>query len=290
MSGHKIVLTIITHLSIIGGLSSQKYGDCSRPFPVCSKQTYHFDNLDGHGEHIDKLPKLRCSNEIFETNSIWLRWSVSKRGVLTFFIDPVDSENDIDFILFKMDDNDCESLEEVRCMTAGTTVGQKENFNYPCQGPTGLSYQSIDEFEASGCKYESDNFLKFLATEAGEDYILLINNFDSSKGISISFDGDLEFEKSNECLQFSQEQPITITEIVPNPTLNNIQLAYFSVQSSEILAEVFSLNGRLIWKSVLESKPGVNRHAIISEDYPAGTYLLRITQNEFSTIRQFIKL
>lgn len=290
MSGHKMVLTILLQFLICGGISSQKFDDCTNPFPVCNKQTYHFEKLDGSGQIEDMLPKLRCSNELFETNSIWMKWRVSKSGILTFFIDPVDQQDDIDFILFRIKNDNCETLEEVRCMAAGNIIGQNQEINLPCQGPTGLSYQSVDEFEASGCKYISDNFLKFLSTEVGEDYMLFINNFDAKSGISVTFDGDLEFEKFENCNEYSLEQPITITEIVPNPTLNNINISYFSVHTSEILTEVFSLNGRLIWKGKLESKPGVNRHAVISEDYPAGTYLLRMTQGEFSTIRQFIKL
>ncbi len=55
-------------------------------------------------------------------------------------------------------------------MASGNIIGKNARSSSMCQGVTGLSYQSLDEFEKSGCKYNSDNFLKYLSAEADEEY------------------------------------------------------------------------------------------------------------------------
>jgi hypothetical protein len=270
-------------------LFSQHYQDCDQAFPVCNKQTYHFKSMQGYGTKRDALGPLRCFQELMETNALWLTWDVAQSGILTFFIDPAVQADDIDFVLFRSS-KDCTALEEVRCMAAGTNVGEPEVRSAGCKGQTGLSYQSIDDFEHTGCKYESDNFLKFLSAEQGEKYFLLVNNYNSSEGFSITFDGDTEFRTTGDCGQFNVEQPIEISSIVPNPASKNISVNFLSLKDQQIQTEIFSINGKRLYKGNMKTDKGMNKHVIDVENYTPGTYLIRLTQDKYSTIRQFIKI
>jgi hypothetical protein len=268
---------------------SQNYQDCYDAFTICNKQTYHFKKMEGIGKVNDVLGTLRCSDELKETNSMWLSWTVEKAGIITFIIDPLNYENDLDFILFKKN-FDCSKLEEVRCMAAGNTIGQSLVRNRTCQGPTGLSYKSEDEYEKTGCHYDSDNFLKFLSAETGEEYILLVNNFNSTEGFNISFEGDAIFKIKSDCEATANKQIIEISNINPNPATKTITISYSSLLDKTVEIDIFSLDGKKLFNNKVKANIGFNNYSIDLENYTAGNYLLRFTQEKFSTIRQFIKL
>lgn len=282
-------LLIFLLLYTFNNVTGQNYQDCENPFPICLKQTYSFKSMSSFGKMQDSLGQLRCSKELHETNSVWLKWKIKSKGLLTFFIDPINSKDDIDYVLFKRNGG-CSHLTEVRCMASGNIIGKNARSSSMCQGVTGLSYQSLDEFEKSGCKYNSDNFLKYLSAEADEEYILFINNYDSSTGLSFTIDGDAILEESGDCLLFSTEQAITIAEIVPNPTSSNLTLSLICIQQGDIKTELFSINGKKLWETTFKSYLGINKTNIPTDSYPPGTYLIRVTQGQFSTIRQIVKI
>lgn len=269
---------------------TQSYQDCDSAFPVCNKQTYHFESMNGFGNILDNIGLVSCSKELRETNSIWLKFSVESSGILTFLIDPIIETDDIDFILYKKNETDCINLKEVRCMASGETIGETETINIGCKGATGLSYQSIDEFERSGCKFYSDNFLKYLKTEKDEEYFLFINNYNSKSGFSIFFDGDLEFKNISNCAEYIKEEPITITSIIPNPAQKFIDVDFTSFFEHPLVLEIFSLNGRLEINQIIYPKKGNQVHRISIDELTTSNYLLRLTQEKYSTIRQFSKI
>ncbi|MFM2392248.1 MAG: hypothetical protein RLZZ546_225 [Bacteroidota bacterium] len=94
-----LISFLITNLFLINhNLFSQDHQDCDQPFLICKKQTYHFSSMIGYGKTFDILGPLKCSEELVETNTKWLSWDVSQSGILTFFIDPIDPSDDIDFV------------------------------------------------------------------------------------------------------------------------------------------------------------------------------------------------
>ncbi|MFM2392249.1 MAG: hypothetical protein RLZZ546_226 [Bacteroidota bacterium] len=145
-------------------------------------------------------------------------------------------------------------------MASGNNLGRQESINAGCIGQTGLSYQSYDEFEQTGCKYDSDNFLKYLSVDKGEKYLLLINNYDSQKGLSITFDGDCELMPNNNCKVSDEEQPLEISSIVPNPATKKITVNFLSSVEQEILTEVFTIRGKRLHKSTLMTEKGMNKN------------------------------
>ena len=270
-------------------LNAQHFQDCETAFPICDKKTYHFDVLNGHGTIEEPIAKTRCfeGSSAKETNSVWLKWVILKKGILTFIIDPVDKSNDFDFILYKKGKN-CTLIEEVRCMASGNNIGGiDEKLN--CLGKTGLRLNSGDDFEKLGCKYNDDNFLKFLSAEKEEEYVLLVNNYDSQDGFSISFGGTAEFKETLDCGFVSSTEHVKITSLYPNPVNDEISIQYVTDKEDLYTIQLLNVKGENIKSLSGYSKIGVNSKSLNVQNLTSGTYILQLKQGNYSTARKFVK-
>lgn len=285
----KKYITILFLFSVIKALG-QDFKDCINPFPVCNKQTYTFGEMRGFGNVFDALGKLRCSNELKETNSVWLKWKISKPGNLIFFISPLNDGDDLDFVVFRSGDSSCNNLTEVRCMASGDNVGSLEIRNSYCQGATGLSYQSQDDFERNGCLSNHDNFLKYIETQKDEYYFLFVNNYSHYSGFSISFDGDTEFAEFDDCMSFVKESEVQVKEIGPIPATDILSIYLSSKSSGSMKLDMFSIDGKLISNYEYNLKPGENNFQIKVDYLTPGNYILRFNQDGDSFVRQFVKI
>ncbi len=265
----------------------QNYQDCTDPYPICKLASYHFETMSGHGDFQDDLPELRCmsNNRFKETNSKWLFLEVGKTGTLVFNIEAIQEGDDIDFVLFEIDE-DCADLKEVRCMASGKDYINKRNTRSDCIGNTGLSYSSLDDFEKSGCKYSDDNYLKFLAVHQDEKYVLLINNYDSEAGFSISFNGDCQLRNSGGCI--SDEPRLDIVNLYPNPTSNALAANFNSI-SDFFTVQILDTAGKVIKEDMSTCLKGRNELDLDVSILPSGTYILSIKQAGYSASKTFVK-
>lgn len=125
-----------------------------------------------------------------ETNSTWFTWTAANNGMLSFTLTPTNPEDDLDFIVYELDGNNCANKQVLRCMASG----EFGTSSAPCMGPTGLAIGSTDTEEGIGCNPGDDNFLAPLQMEIATTYALLVNNFTSTgNGFSISFGGNAQF-------------------------------------------------------------------------------------------------
>ena len=273
---------------------SQGFQDCKNSFPICEFGTYHFSNMQGVGEELDNLPEMRCiSNTIFhETNSKWLSFTVAESGMITFTITPKDIDNDIDFILFKSNHGNCTELIDVRCMVSGNNISFSSRSDDGCQGETGLSFESVEEFERSGCAEGSDNFIKYIYGNKDEKYYLLINNYDSKQGFSISFEGGAEFLVSNECnsdmVLSTKEETVSILKVFPNPAASTLNVICDS-KKDKLKYIVKDFSGRTYKSDKLTVGKGSVQFSINTSSLAQGAYLLKIIQGSRVTSRSFIK-
>ncbi len=281
-------IVLILLFSIAQTSLAQNFKSCDNPFPICEKKTYFFSNLNGFGKSKSNLENVKCSNNFEETNSIWLEWKSFESGTLTFTVNPSFEDDDIDFILYKKH-QDCNSLEEIRCMASGITYGSNNLRSKDCNGATGLSSYSIDDFEKSGCKFNDDNFLKYLSMEEGEEFILLVNNYDSPSGVSISFECNGELEEIEGCAASNLHEQILVTQLFPNPSSEEINIEFISPSENPTKLALLSITGEVIKELVTTPKIGLNLATFRTEELAANTYLIRIVQVEFSTVKQFVK-
>ncbi|WP_143402196.1 hypothetical protein, partial [Escherichia coli] len=59
----------------------------------------------------------------FEKHSAWLRCKIKTAGSVAFDIIPEQSDDDLDFIVYRLPKSAFERKEELRCMAAGENIG-----------------------------------------------------------------------------------------------------------------------------------------------------------------------
>lgn len=268
---------------------NQTYQDCRTAFPVCAKKSYHFSGMSGVGNEKEKLPELRSKADGFqETNSFWLKWKAEKAGTLSFIITPHEEIDDLDFIVFKLDGKTCNSIREVRAMVAGENIGDPASTYINCSGTTGLTPYSEKEYDHAGCQSESNNFLKALDMAEGEEYVLLVNNFESGAGFSISFEGSAVLSQYEACKQLTEG--FEITNLYPNPGKDFVHVEYLSLSDSPGECSIISNKGELLSISRTDIKPGQNTITIQTDNLRSGSYIIQVKQNDKIASRIFIKI
>jgi hypothetical protein len=284
----KITLSMIIGF-LVFGMRAQEFQDCESTFPICDLKTYHIGEMLGEGKVTDDLSNLRCSQNMTETNAFWFSWRINHPGTMTFVISPNEQKDDIDFILFKRANKNCDDMEEVRCMASGRTYGDGEADNSGCEGKTGLSIKSLDDFEKAGCKFNDDNYLKFLQVGMEEEYVLMVNNYNSKSGFSITFEGDCVLTPQSGCNIFSINDPVVITELYPNPTQELLNVEFISETDVESKLTIMNMSGELNLEVEIKTTIGLNENILDVSRLSPGSYLLHLIQGEYTTVKQFIK-
>lgn len=179
---------------------------------LCNKSSFVIETLEGAGNNNDEAAGT-CLGEggpfgnptISEQNSIWLTWTAANDGTLEFVLDPINPEDDLDFVVYELPNgiNNGAGKRVLRCMATA------------CPGPTGLSESSNDFVEDLGCEFFEDGFVQAVSMEAGTAYGVLINNFtESGNGFTITFGGTGEFQGPKPVIQAYLE-----AELVEQATL-----------------------------------------------------------------------
>lgn len=286
----KFLNSLLFFVFSVSCIYAQDFQDCNSPFTICELATFKISDVQGIGQTQDVKTSLRCTgNQSFkERNSFWIEWKASSSGVITFVIDPNNETDDLDFVLFKKG-TACSDLKEIRCMASGQEIGTFKETSNPCKGSTGLNNSSFDDFELSGCKYADDNYLKFLSVEKGEVYSLLINNYGSANGFTISFEGTASLEPTPECKSKKYLSDLAITSIYPNPALDEINVGFDSRIEEKIQVEILDFAGKKYLQQYYDLEHSDRSILLDIKDIPSGSYLIKFTQGENSTVKQFIK-
>lgn len=281
--------------------TQQLFPDCSFAYVACSKDPILIGQAAGPGE-TDEIVDADCFGGGFpETNSAWIKWKIDLPGTLGFTILPFDESDDIDFVLYKLDNGlqDCSSKTIVRCMASGENRGaSQEASSSPCTGATGLNGLSKDERELPGCAKKDDNFLAEIDTEKGEFYALFVHNYFSSGGFLIEFTGICGFEDmgglcSPSAVGSSQEQlegaKVSVGTPFPNPAYDRL---FFPLASEEeypqALIQLITLQGNVVREEMIRIASGEQLISISLEELPTGIFFLKTSFAGFSHVSRFI--
>lgn len=245
--------------------------DCSIANLLISKDTIVIDSLmSTAGENKNEIDVNSCMMEEF--SSSWFTWTCTKSGTLAFTIIPKNEKDDIDFMIFESEQNDCNNTTTIRCMAAGELVGN-DSLSQFCMGNTGLSLASTDVQEIPGCANGNDNFLKALDMIKGQSYFMVINNFSSTGlGYQINFSGDGEvgttsgIEEENDC-------PTLLTTNFVTNMLNLNTCTKFSKLN------IYNHNGKLV-TSASRSSNKINVNHLVN-----GLYFISILDDEHNMIK-----
>ena len=165
-----------------------QHKDCDSALEVCGNSPFHIVPAAGVGS-TDAGIDNTCVFQEF--NSMWIKWTVIEDGIISFVLTPDSSLQDLDFVVFQSgSEYDCNNKTQIRCMAAGANIGQPPQEWLNCAGATGLAAGNTDVEEPAGCSSSSNNFLAPLQAVAGDQYMMLINEFsDSGYGYTLSFTG-----------------------------------------------------------------------------------------------------
>jgi hypothetical protein len=271
-------------------LSAQNNADCNSAFAICELGSYHFKSLLGTGEVEENLSGLNCAqNDFREINSQWLKFKIEESGTLIFSINPEDDSHDIDFVLFKSNNFELSSLQEVRCMTSGQNLGTTLKSKNDCLGSTGLNMTSRDIFESSGCKYNDDNYLKFLKAKVGEEYVLFINDYHDKGSISVTLEGTAQLSPLESCKK-KYDTELQVLNVYPSPAQNEISVELSSNNDSQIVIDILDMNSRLVYTESSSIVGNRLSKKLDVQNLGAGSYILRTRQGKQVAVKSFIKI
>ncbi len=156
--------------------------DCPAAAVLCTKDPFVVPFIDGPGDDPTEANDADCISSFnVEMFSTWMVWTAGEAGSLTFELDPINPQDDLDFAVYRFPNGpgDCSGKELLRCMASS------------CIGPTGLNDTAVDFSEPPNCNPAvQDNFLAALQMQEGETYGIMVNNFSQSGfGFGIRFGG-----------------------------------------------------------------------------------------------------
>jgi len=260
---------LIFQLLFICSLTGQNPSNCLDALEVCDGNDLLISMQDLNSQPTGSIIDF-CGNSSIplfsvDSNVIWIKYSFSTTGDFVFDIIPDSFGVDIDFIVFKSEFNNCDSLEGIRCMSAGDF-----DPNSVCMGPTGLSFNATDTIENAGCSQGQDNYLAPLEIVAGDVIYLLIRIFDSSvHEYRIEHGGSAEIScdlVSNREIQIDKN--ITL---FPNPVKDYLKIEWNSNSITTKEVSIFTVNGQKIYSDQIISGKEVDTSHLIN-----GVYLVQI--------------
>ena len=243
---HPVTCYLLVLLSLICAQSmfAQDNRDCATALTLCGESPYHIIFTEGVGTP-DPGVDLTCLT--IEFNATWITWSIQQGGTLTFVLTPDSIGQDLDFGVYQMmSANDCKNKELVRCMASGENAGAPPPTWEICTGATGLSFGETDLEELAGCSAGDNNFLAPLETQAGEQYVLLVNNFGvEGAGYLLSFGGTAVLDCST--VATSDLHTYSALKFEIHPTISSGSITITSVRETlpgKVI--VYDMNGQIM--------------------------------------------
>jgi hypothetical protein len=265
----------------IATATAQSHPDCADPMLLTNMDPVTIDSVVGEGVE-DDLSGTCIAQEFSPT---WFSWQIAQPGTLTFVLTPLNEFDDLDFAVFRFNDNVlCQEKILKRCMAAGETVGAPLEQNLPCFGPTGLNMMETDFEELPGCNNGNNNFLKFLECQAGENYALVVNNFSSSgEGFTLEWGGTATFSPAPDSINSPTLEARGLQlSIGPNPA--NDRLYVFGLDNQrEMSYQVADSLGRL----VMSGKTKADSRYLEVSALPSGVYFIDF---QLGDARRFFKV
>lgn len=270
-------------------LQAQFGQDCETAINICTKQRYKIEDMSNYGAIQERDKDATCFNSQFnETNSKWLHFHIEKGGELSFTIDPILHSDDLDFILYKVDHHGCSSKEIVRCMASGRNLGSRVS-SAQCTGSTGLRSHDFDITETTGCNDSNDNFLSSVYTNEGDEYLLLINNYDNSDGFYFKIEGDVMLTPFEDCLV--RPDHLSALEAFPNPVTDIARVVFFSdLTDANGRFELLDFSGKQVLIKSTQISAGQNELSIDMSEFSPGPYSFKLTSLDDHIVETVIKI
>jgi outer membrane protein OmpA-like peptidoglycan-associated protein len=168
-------------------LNKTPQSDCVNAIKLPIYKSFKYANVAapqgiGESQEID----AKGNNLVFaqEHHSAWYVLNFNKGGDFTFKINPIDSTNDYDFLVYKITDSlYCSQIKSNKIKPVRNNISRNNTKN---KGITGLSIDAQSAFSKPG---PGKQFSQFLTVAKGDKYVLVIDNvYKNGNGFSIDFE------------------------------------------------------------------------------------------------------
>ncbi len=187
----KIILFIFFYSQFFNFLYSQeirytidisKFSDCNNALLIKTDSIFGPTTAPlNHGKILEFKDNPKNSIHYFEKehHSVWYKFEAEQTGELIFEIEPLQSKDDYDFLLFTYTDTSfCDKIIlQKRMLPNRTNISQRKS---DIQGKTGLSFTEKEEWISSGI---GRPYSKAMNVEKGQMYYLVLDNvYPNGKG------------------------------------------------------------------------------------------------------------
>ena len=283
MNKFSICCIISIFLISLPGLYAQ-HKDCSTALELCDNAPLHIVPGSGIGA-ADPGVANTCVGQ--EYNSMWVKWTVMESGIISFVLYPDSALQDLDFVVFQAGSDDvCNDKIPVRCMAAGANVGQPPQQWINCTGATGLATGNTDAEEPPGCPPGSNNFLAPIDALAGEQYILMINEFsDSGLGYTLSFTGTASLTCITGTAYPEEENTPASLAVYPTVSTGTIFIRVDEAVHSLNQLNIVNTAGQIVYsnKQLSETDLEVDLHHL-----PPGIYFAQLSTSRSTHTQKFL--
>ncbi|MCC6726509.1 MAG: T9SS type A sorting domain-containing protein [Saprospiraceae bacterium] len=265
--------------------TAQPHTDCDNPMLLTYMNPVTIDSTLGEGV-ADDLTGTCLAQEF---SSTWFSWQIEQPGTLTFVLTPLHEYDDLDFAVFRFNDNIlCQEKVLKRCMAAGETVGAPFEQNLPCWGPTGLNLTETDLEEQPGCSNGNNNFLKFLQCQAGENYAMVVINFSqTNQGFTLEWGGTATFSPSPDSINSpSLERLAPKLSIAPNPSSGALRVLGLNAANEGFAYRIADGCGRVVRTGKMTS----GEPSLDVSNLTDGVYSIAFLMGEEQAVCRFVKL
>jgi hypothetical protein len=263
---------------------SAQHKDCTTALELCGNSPFYLFPDAGDGSPDSDVSNTCVSQEV---NSMWVEWTVTEAGSITFFLIPDHEDQDIDFVLYRLDDpDDCPGKTPIRCMAAGANVNLPPQQWINCTGVTGLAPGETDVEEPPGCPSGSNNFLAPVEALAGEQFKLLINNFTGGDfGYTLRFGGTAVLN----CITTSadaarKESPLTF-DVYPTVSGGHIYIDVHGAGLTEVFLYMLNMEGQVVYSG---NHQAGSPFQLDLNHLPGGAYNAVLKTSNSSIVKRFI--
>jgi gliding motility-associated-like protein len=257
---------------------NQPEQDACQALKLCGNTFTSTYSYQGIGM-VSDLTSCSCDFGVLagEDNSMWLRLEILTGGSIVFTISPINILDDYDFAIVDITNTTCStftSSDVIRCNFNNNLTGSNVN------GVVGLNTTSTITSVPAG--FTGNSFLQQINANAGDVYLIMINNFGTgggpSSGFTIDFTGSTAiFNDSDLPRMVSAFQPCNGSQQIYVPISESILCSSIEPSGSD-----FVLSGG----GVITSATGINCSGAtgytdtvvltLASALPAGSYTINI--------------
>lgn len=236
-----ILLIPISHINA-------QYKDCATALEVCGNSPFYIVPTAEIGS-ADPGVAITCIGQ--EYNSMWVKWTVKEGGIISFVLTPDSVWQDLDFVVYEPgDEYDCTGKIPIRCMAAGANSGQPPQEVGELYRAYRIGTRNTDAEELPGCPSGSNNFLAPIEALAGDQYIMLINEFSQSGlGYTLTFTGSAELSCITGTADPKLIKPQVTFAVYPTITTGTIFIRIAGAGLPDNHMTIFNTEGQVVYSN-----------------------------------------